>query len=118
GPLTYSYSYTYTGYTPPIPPYNYTYNYPGVTAYQAGRAHGKLAVYVSPTDPTIDDSVDAQVSYLANTDVMSYYGMSLSKITDGTSNTIMLAEGYSKAVYTYKYSTTITSNPPYTYSYT
>src|SRR5262249_9202729 len=103
GPFVYSsnYSYTYNG-----TPYNYkyTYNY-GFKGYQAQRAQpGILKSYVSVLDPTYE-LVDSPSSYLANSAVISSY-MKIAKITDGTSNTHMLAEGYAKCgrTTTYKYS--------------
>jgi prepilin-type N-terminal cleavage/methylation domain-containing protein len=116
GPTTYkysySYSYTYNGTTTPYN-YNYSYNYPG-TSYQAQRATPTvIASLVNPLDPTWGD-VTAPISYLANESVMTS-SMNLTKITDGTSNTTLLAEGYSKCVYNYSYSY---SYPGYSYSYT
>jgi type II secretory pathway pseudopilin PulG len=127
GPLQYIYNYSYN-YNGQAYNYNYSYNYGG-TAYQAGRgAKGVIPILVSPTDPTIDGSVDCPISYLCNTNVFGYCymynypgynynydsSMKLTSITDGTSNTMMLAEGYNKCVYQYSYNY---SYPGYSYSY-
>jgi prepilin-type N-terminal cleavage/methylation domain-containing protein len=118
GQLQTSSNYTYD-YVPPQPPYSYTNKYPA-NGYQAFRVKGVIKTYTSPLDPTVD-SVDSPISFVVNTNVLtSYYSpMTLSKITDGTSNTTMIAEGYSKAGYQYSYSYNYTTaHPPYTYSYT
>jgi prepilin-type N-terminal cleavage/methylation domain-containing protein len=96
GKIMYSYSYdyvyTYNGVTTPYK-YSYSYDY-GYTGYQAGKAKGTIRTYVSPLDPTAD-GVDGAASYMANYEVLQY-SMTLQKILDGTSNTIMIAEGYTK----------------------
>ncbi len=95
GPIAYSYTskynYTYNG-TPTKYNYSYSYNYP-YKGWQAQRASGKIKTYMSKTDPTLD-AVDSPTSYMANYNVIQT-SMKLDKITDGTSNTIMWAEGYS-----------------------
>jgi prepilin-type N-terminal cleavage/methylation domain-containing protein len=99
GPLTYTFSYNYTinGQN-----YNYSssYNY-GVNGYQAQRASGIIKTFVSPLDPTIK-GINAPASYMANILVLQYY-MNLVKITDGTSNTIMIAEGYTNCGETFNF---------------
>jgi prepilin-type N-terminal cleavage/methylation domain-containing protein len=101
GNITYSYNYTYNG-TPESGSYNY-----GGTGYQASRAtEGKMKPYWSKLDSSAD-LVTAPCSYMGNDQVMSYsytyggsysynYGMSLVQITDGTSQTFMYGEGYSR----------------------
>jgi len=100
GQLEYAYSFNETingqNYN-----YNYSYAYPGVNGYQAHRVKGKIKTYVSPYDPTTT-GIDSPASYMANYSVLQYY-MNLSKITDGTSNTIMVAEGYTNCGQTYNY---------------
>jgi prepilin-type N-terminal cleavage/methylation domain-containing protein len=108
GDLLYDYSYkqTYNGVTttypnPPAPPVDLKIN-----GYSAGKVKTKLKSYLSKSDPTADQ-VDSPACYLANTSVMGYsyvygantsykYPFTLGKITDGTSNTLLLAEGYAK----------------------
>jgi prepilin-type N-terminal cleavage/methylation domain-containing protein len=108
GPFTYSYSFSYNGSS-----YNYNYSY-GFNGYQAGRANGNVKTYASPSDPTQMGLTDP-VSYLVNSQVMSS-SINLNKITDGTTNTIMLAEGYAKCGQTqvYNYGS---SSYSYTYNY-
>jgi prepilin-type N-terminal cleavage/methylation domain-containing protein/prepilin-type processing-associated H-X9-DG protein len=103
GPLTYSYNYTYNGTK-----YSSSSNLGG-TGYQAGRAKGKLAVFYAKNDPTAE-ALDSPASFMANYYVFGYsysyggnlsystytYGLTLSKMTDGTSNTRMFAEGYAR----------------------
>lgn len=81
------------------------------TAYQAFRVKGRIPTYISGSDPTADDAGnEAPCSYLMNTSALSYeytytggrkYGTdrTLENMTDGTSNTMLFAEGYAKAGY-------------------
>jgi prepilin-type N-terminal cleavage/methylation domain-containing protein len=122
GPLVYSYTYTYNQ-TINGQSYNYSSNSPptplGVNGYSAGKVSGKLKPYYSKTDPTADQ-VTSPACYMANTSVMGYsytyggsnggssngtysYPFTLGKITDGTSNTLLLAEGYANCGYSYYY---------------
>jgi prepilin-type N-terminal cleavage/methylation domain-containing protein len=116
GTLTYSYkySYNYNG-----TPYNYSSNrtYSGSTAYQAQRAQpGKLKPFWSKLDPTVDQ-VQSPASYSINSSVASYaysyggnqsysnyaYGLSMEKITDGTSSTFLFGENYARCATQYYY---------------
>jgi prepilin-type N-terminal cleavage/methylation domain-containing protein len=129
GPLTYSYNYSYTinGQS-----YNYSGSFSyGVNGYQAQRTSGKIKTFVSPLDPSTQ-GVDSPASYMANWSVLSSY-MNMGKVTDGLSNTIMVAEGYSKCAETFSYnynfggftenisesisSTRIWNYDPFNYSY-
>ncbi len=107
GPYQYSYTenYTYNGQA-----YNnsYSYNYPG-SVYQAGRAHGLVKSYYNKMDPSVTPATDGACGFLFNLYVFENYSFNITKITDGASNTLMYAEGYSSCPYTYTYS----SPPPY-----
>ncbi len=111
GPLEYGSTY--------IDDYNgtvYDYSSPPATwpvkGYQASKAKVKLSIFFSKTDPTAKD-VDYPTSYMFNSSVFgySYVGpgysstssQRLEKISDGTSNTIMWYEGYSRCKQTTKY---------------
>jgi prepilin-type N-terminal cleavage/methylation domain-containing protein len=109
GPLTYSinYSYTFNGRTTN---FKYNYTYPGLNGYQAQRTSGKIKTFVSPLDPSTQ-GVDSPASYMANYSVLSSW-MTMNKVTDGLSNTIMVAEGYTKCAQTSTYSW-----PGFTYTY-
>lgn len=110
GPLTYGSSYTNTnnGETTTSPPPE---TWP-VSGYQASRAKEKLKIYYSKTDPTAKD-VEYPTSFMFNTNVLndlSQYGSytsstsrRLEKIDDGTSNTVMWYEGYSRCKTTSRY---------------
>jgi len=100
GPFGYTYSYSYI-YNGTNYGYSYTSNY-GVTGYQAGRASGILAVFVSKTDPTIDGTATAPLSFFPNSQAVTY-SLTMQKMTDGTSNTIFWAEGYYGCGYVYDY---------------
>jgi prepilin-type N-terminal cleavage/methylation domain-containing protein len=117
---SYNYSYSYNGQS-----YSYNYSYPlGGNGYQANRVSGVLEIYQGRSDPTINNpGVTAPLSFFPNTQVFPYsysspyysYGtkMNLTMITDGTSNTIGWAEGYTDCGYTYSYNY---SYPGFTYS--
>jgi prepilin-type N-terminal cleavage/methylation domain-containing protein len=114
GPLVYSYSYTGNDNGTPSN-YSSTQNLNG-SGYQASRAKGKIKTYYSKLDPTAE-RVDSPASYLFNINVFGYSynyggnlsyskydsGLSLQKMTDGTSNTMMWAEGYSQCKYKDRY---------------
>jgi len=118
GPMNYSYTEiineTINGQS-----YNYNYSQPatalGVNGYSAGNVNGRLKAYFSKTDPTANQ-VSSPGCYMANTSVMGYsytyggggggttvgsyqYPFRLLQITDGTSNTLLLAEGYANCGY-------------------
>ncbi|MCX7666276.1 MAG: DUF1559 domain-containing protein [Gemmataceae bacterium] len=106
--------------------YNYSYGGSpyslggtGFQGYRAGKA--KVKTYNTPYDITINEVPNGS-SYLINTMVTSYeynYGgwysysndMTMEKISDGTSNTIIFAEGLAKTASTTSYSW------GYTYTY-
>jgi prepilin-type N-terminal cleavage/methylation domain-containing protein len=76
-----------------------------VQVYQSTKVSGVIKTYVSPGDPT-NDNQGAPLSYIANTQVFSYYpALTLEKISDGTSNTVFFAEAYSRCSYTYQTAT-------------
>lgn len=104
GPIEYGYDSKYTENG-----VDYSYSQPLTTwpakGYQASRAKVRMNVFMSKTDPTIKD-VEYPTSYMFNTSVLGYsytspgysYSSSqrLEKIPDGTSNTVMWCEGYSR----------------------
>jgi prepilin-type N-terminal cleavage/methylation domain-containing protein len=108
----YSYSYSYNG-TPYNYNYNYSYSYPNSMAYQAQRAKGRLPIFTASTDPTLTLPTTPQegTSFMFNTSVFGYQyagqgynyksGLNLSQFSDGTSNTLMWAEGYAGCGYNY-----------------
>ena len=78
----------------------------GPPAYRAASKGKLVKLYLSPTDPTFGDvyvkasiptlgggSLTALTSYMCNKELLQQY-LPLNGITDGTSNTMMLAEGY------------------------
>jgi prepilin-type N-terminal cleavage/methylation domain-containing protein len=105
GPITYSYNYSYTVNGTSYG-YNYTSNYGG-NGYQAQRAANvPLKIFRNPLDPTtssLPSGVNTPTSFQANYQVLTQ-SMTLGKITDGTSNTILYAEGYANCGYHYNYS--------------
>ncbi|MCI0458793.1 MAG: DUF1559 domain-containing protein [Gemmataceae bacterium] len=120
GPLvrTYDYSSTTNGRTTKR---NTVTKY-RVNGYQAQRGKGVIRIFVSPLDPTYD-SVESPASYLINYTVVGSYSrpLNLGKITDGTSNTMLVAEGYAKCGRTLKYDYSARYRYPYhsesTYDY-
>lgn len=105
------------------PTYGYRYNYsvtysstpqyirlnPAVRAYWGtSLLRYAMKLYTAPTDPSNTWSSGAMCSYMMNGAVFDP-GISIQGITDGTSNTVLVAEGYA---YCYGY-----SNSGYTYRY-
>jgi hypothetical protein len=84
-------SYTYTSYVTVQG---------GVTAYWADANYNPIKVYMADGDPTLYPSY-AYVSYLVNDEVTKLH-IPIQNIQDGSSNTILVAEGYSECgSYTY-----------------
>jgi prepilin-type N-terminal cleavage/methylation domain-containing protein len=94
----------------------------GFNGYQAQRGVGVVKTYISPLDPTADQ-VDGAASYLINYTMVGSYSAprNIGQITDGTSNTLLFAEGYAKCGRTTKYDYTARYGYPYvsesTYDY-
>jgi prepilin-type N-terminal cleavage/methylation domain-containing protein len=106
-------------YGPLVQSTNYKYTQNGVTTtsntsktlsasgHQASKAKGKIKVYTNKLDPMVEQ-VESPASYHPNTSLFGYRytyganliseygGVGLQKMTDGTSNTIMWVEGYSR----------------------
>jgi prepilin-type N-terminal cleavage/methylation domain-containing protein len=116
GPIQYSYSYSYNSNGTPSS-YSYSYNYGG-SGYQAQRApKQKVKPYWSKLDPTVE-RVEADglgpASYSINSSIGGYQydnngsssyksGMTLQRISDGTSSTFMFGESYSRCSTSYYY---------------
>lgn len=66
----------------------------GVPAYWANANLPPVMLYMAKNDPSISTPSTGYVSYLLNSSVYGVQGMNLQGITDGTSNTILIAEGY------------------------
>lgn len=93
------------------------YDDPNVTAYRAWRATGSVKVFMSPGDPSLYSTDYSYCSYLSNKDVFDGK-RSISGISDGTSNTILFAEGYASCYESYQYEyTSITNGYKYKYTY-
>jgi hypothetical protein len=70
------------------------------TGYQAQRAQVVVKSYYNKADPSVSSPDGGVCGYLMNPSVLTGY-LNLLKIADGTSNTMMLAEGYAKCAYRY-----------------
>jgi prepilin-type N-terminal cleavage/methylation domain-containing protein len=125
GPIQYKYEYTYT-YNGTTTSNNNTYNYGG-TGYQAHRAaRGKMKVFSSPIDVTLD-MVESPSSYQINIQVGGYAynypgysyksGQTLERIADGTSNTLLFAEGNARCGTRTDYSRYYGAGSYYSYQY-
>jgi prepilin-type N-terminal cleavage/methylation domain-containing protein len=105
----YGYSYSLT--------YSYSYptyvSIPDTVAYWADGISGPVSVFVAPHDPSLSSPNYAYVSYLANGEVFDKSGIKIQTITDGSSNTVLIAEGYNSC---YSYLSTSGTNS-YTYNY-
>jgi prepilin-type N-terminal cleavage/methylation domain-containing protein len=66
----------------------------GIVAYRACNVPVQFKLYESPLDPTLTPGLFLPTSYLMNLDVFERR-LPLLGITDGLSNTILFAEGYS-----------------------
>jgi prepilin-type N-terminal cleavage/methylation domain-containing protein len=101
--------------------YNYsTYTYTYGQYYDGTGATGTVPIYRKPGDPSDDGSDDGALGYLyAYYPFQPYYfGLSLTKMVGGTSNTLFFTEGMYKCQqgYSYSYSWGGTTYA-YTYSY-
>jgi prepilin-type N-terminal cleavage/methylation domain-containing protein len=94
--LYYGYSFPGGVYTP----------YPPITAYVGDNVvcNAPVKTYVAPSDPAFQYYYPASTSYLENAEVLTGQ-YSLLSISDGTSNTILFAEGYSGYLFTGVYPT-------------
>lgn len=127
-PTTYSYTYDYTK-----APYNYGYIYksttvytdypsytslPGVQAYWGQAINSPVSIYQSPLDPSLYSTNQPYSSYLLSTAVFDSAGLKIQNMSDGSSNTIMVAEGYANCYgSSYRYNYFIgQSYPGYSYS--
>jgi prepilin-type N-terminal cleavage/methylation domain-containing protein len=88
----YSYSNSGSSSTSQYPQYSYLGD-TGVTAYWADRVQAIVPLYMAANDPTASGRYAGAVSYVANREVFDRR-LNLAKITDGTTNTVFLAEGY------------------------
>ncbi|MCI0458795.1 MAG: DUF1559 domain-containing protein [Gemmataceae bacterium] len=110
-------TYTYTD--------TYTYkSYPtytrlptgGITAYWGNTLSGiPPAVYRAPNDPSYSSGSASYVSYVMNGEVFDTEGVSIQSITDGSSNTVLVAEGYGSCISTSTTGTTSSGTYNYTY---
>jgi prepilin-type N-terminal cleavage/methylation domain-containing protein len=126
GPYNYSYSYNFGAYT-------YTYSlksnsYPnyvyipgGASAYWGSSVSTPLKIYQSSLDPTLYNP-STLVSYLMNDEVFSG-NYTIPTIMDGSSNTILIAEGYAECFaysatnYSYRIAEYNAAYPGYNYTY-
>jgi prepilin-type N-terminal cleavage/methylation domain-containing protein len=77
------------------------YGYYNITAYRGGAVNGIVKTLVAPSDNTVQGQL-SPCSYMYNSYL--YSGMTLTQVTDGTSNTAVFAEGYSQCGQSYNYS--------------
>jgi prepilin-type N-terminal cleavage/methylation domain-containing protein len=87
---------------------SYTYDY-GFKAFLAGNANpNPIKTFIAPNDYTAVDQT-APSSYLPNSGVFES-NMNFTTMTDGTSNTICMAEGFAKCGTGYNYNYSYTDN--------
>ena len=109
---TYGYTYTYTQTYSQI---TSTYVSSGVRAYWGGSLYNRpVKVYMASHDPSLSSSSYGYCSYLLNDEVFSKE-LAVQRIGDGTSNTVLVAEGYSSC--SSYVSTQTGSNYEYTSAY-
>lgn len=112
---SYTYSYNYTNYP------TYTYISSGAKAYWNYSISSPVSVFMAPHDPSLYAMNYAYVTYLMNQEVWDGK-LQLQRISDGTSNTVFLAEGYSQCYgstggYRYGYYNQPYEGYSYDYSY-
>ena len=128
-PYSYSYTYNYGTYT-----YTYSYSYTqtswtytaaGINANWADRVSVNPPIFLASHDPSLANISGMYTSYLINGEVFDK-DTSVQTISDGTSNTILMAEGYaycygwgntSNNAYNLRYNQWNTLSPGYTYNY-
>jgi len=137
-PYSYSYSYSYPGLYDLTYSYSntystWTYSASGVSAYWADAISAAVPIYQAPNDPSLYSTNYPYTSYMTNGEVFDKDGIKIQTITDGSSQTMLMLEGYANCygssgsrggtfnqtyAYTYSFSESITwaSNNPYGYS--
>jgi len=103
---SYSYTYTYS-----YPTYVYL-GFPGPKAYWANRTSEPVKTFLAPNDISLYSDTYTYVCYLMNTAVFDKR-LAIQHITDGTSQTVLMAEGY-QSCYGYNYGW---SGNTYNYNY-
>jgi prepilin-type N-terminal cleavage/methylation domain-containing protein len=122
-----TYTYNWAG-----PPYNWGYNLtytftssfpqyiplrPPVTAYWGGTVYAPVKIFMARHDPSLYSPTYTYVTYLVNGEVFDK-NLSIQGITDGSSNTVLMTEGYSNCYgNNYRQGTYNASYPDYSYSY-
>jgi hypothetical protein len=99
--------------------YNYnTYTFTAGTIKDGSQASGSVPIYHNPGDITDDTTDPNALGYLYNYQAFSPwgFGLSLTKMIGGTSNTLMFTEGMHKCQQTYNYSYSF-GKTTYAYSY-
>jgi hypothetical protein len=67
--------------------------------------------YLAPADPTLSTDMKDHTSYLANSLALPYGGSRIASFIDGTSQTLLYAEAYARAVDTFAHAgLTVTTN--------
>ena len=108
-------------YSSPTFSYTYSYSYPtqvyvgkqGVIAYWGPLATTPVKIFTAPSDPSLYSQASTYATYLLNDAVFSK-NLTIQSITDGSSNTMLIDEGYASC-YSYSYKST---GSGYTYNYT
>jgi prepilin-type N-terminal cleavage/methylation domain-containing protein len=129
---SYSYSYTYDWTAQYGYKYTFSYNYSsatpsyipgGATFYYAGIVYSPVKVYQAPGDPSLSYTAYTYMSYLANDEVTGK-NLSIQGISDGSSNTVLVAEGYAQCFsynqsgnYGYRFTEWNATGLDYTYNY-
>jgi prepilin-type N-terminal cleavage/methylation domain-containing protein len=94
--------------------YSYSFNY-GFKGYSASRAKGVIKTLVAPHDATVTPALDAPVSYVWNNQLGTW--LTIPKVTDGTSNTILVGEGHAKCEQTNDYGWAVYINGRHGWNY-
>jgi prepilin-type N-terminal cleavage/methylation domain-containing protein len=113
-PYNYGYKYTSTTVYTNYP--TYTTLSPAVTAYWASRVSTPVPIFMSDNDPSLTSKTSTYVSYLMNGEVLDR-DLSIQNIRDGSSNTVLVTEGYSYCYGGTATGSTTSGNYDYNYGY-
>ncbi len=109
---TYGYQYTYNNTSSSI---GSSYQPAGIRAYWGPSLSNKpVKIYMASNDPSVYSDNNGAVSYLLNAELLDK-GLKLQQISDGTSNTVLVGEGYNSCSKYSSSGSSYTSSSRYSY---
>ncbi len=114
-PYNYGYKYDYISTYNNYPTYT---SIPATQAYWADAVSVPVKLYMAPHDPSLTQDNYPYTSYLINGEVLDKE-LSIQQMSDGSSNTMLMLEGYANCYGTpYRYGYWNQTYPGYDYTYT